>query len=461
MSVPLVILGLIIFILFGLYLSFILKTYVFPRRLNQIAKMIDQGNTRSAIKALKTFISKNERNILAHWYLGECYYRDKRFELAIVEYKYAVKIGTFSQALPEATVRKRLAEIYRKFNQLDEAQKELILVSNLEPDNFEINFQIGETFYLRNLTDNAVAYFQKAIRLNPQHSESHYYLGVIYNRTGKLELAQTELAKAIQYDPKNYHAHLYLGLVYKTLGQFETASKEFEIASRDSEIKIRALLENGKSFFERGNFPKAISEMERALKFTREENEVSLEARYWLAACYERTRDLPSAIEQWEIISQHRPSYKDVPEKLTVYADLRADDRLKDFLTASVSNFQTICQQVINGIGYDVIETVPHSDEGVDIIGLEKETRWRNTRRQKAYMKIRRITQPIGELILRELQEDMKKNGAQRGMVITTSTFAPSALEYASTRPIDLIDKKKLTDILRNITFSGNTEKTS
>jgi restriction endonuclease Mrr len=69
-------------------------------------------------------------------------------------------------------------------------------------------------------------------------------------------------------------------------------------------------------------------------------------------------------------------------------------------------------------------------------------------------MKVRRITQPIGELTLRELQEDMKKNGAQRGMIITTSTFAPSANEYASTRPIDLIDKKKLTDILRNITFA-------
>ncbi|HEC92099.1 MAG TPA: tetratricopeptide repeat protein, partial [Candidatus Atribacteria bacterium] len=352
--VPLTVLGLIVVILLVLYISFIIRTYIFPRKINQIAKLLESGNTRAAIKALKAFIAKNERNIMAHWYLGEAYYREKRYELAIVEYKYVLKLGTFSEQLPEATVRKRLAEIYKKFNQLDEAQKELILVANLEPDNSEVYYQVGELFYLRNLTENAVAYFQKALRLNPQHSESHYYLGVIYHRVGKLEEAQTELTKAIQYNPKNYKAHLYLGLVYKTLGQYDTASKEFEIASRDSEIKLRALLENGKAFFERGNFTKAITELERALKFATEENDITLEIRYWLAKCYEKTRDLPSAIEQWEKIAMHRPSYKDVPEKLAVYADLRADDRLKDFLTASLSNFQNLCQRVTKALGYDV-----------------------------------------------------------------------------------------------------------
>ncbi len=55
--------------IFLLYIFFILKNYIFPKKLKQIAKLVNSGNTKSAIKMLKSFIAKNERNILAHWYL--------------------------------------------------------------------------------------------------------------------------------------------------------------------------------------------------------------------------------------------------------------------------------------------------------------------------------------------------------------------------------------------------------
>ncbi len=449
---PLWVIGIIVAVIILLYLSFIFKTYIFPKKLNQIAKLLETGNTKTAIKLLKAFINKNERNMMAHWYLGEAYYREKKYELAIVEYKYVLKIGDYTKQLPESLVRKRLASIYKELNQIDEAQKELILVANLEPDNYEVLFQIGELFYKRNFTDNAVAYFQKALRLNPQHSDSHYYLGVIFYRAGKFDEAQTELNRAIQYNPKNFKAHLYLGLVNKALGQFDSASREFEIAERDPEFRLRALLENGKTFLERGNLTKAIVELERALKFASEENDITIEVRYWLATCYEKNRDLPAAIEQWEIISQHRPSYRDVPEKLVVYADLRTDDRLKDFLTASMTNFQILCQKLVDAMGYSVVEITPVKDDGVDIIATEKEVKWRNARRMNVVVKIRRITTPVGEMSIRELHEEMKKVSSTKGIYITTSTFAPSAIEYASTRPIDLYDKKKLVEILKKIT---------
>ncbi len=263
-----------------LYLFFILKNYIFPKKLKQIAKLVNSGNTKSAIKVLKSFIAKNERNVLAHWYLGEAYYKEKKNELAIVEYKYVIKLGIFSKELSEAGVRKRLAAIYKKFNQLDEAQKEYIMISNLEPDNFDVLFGIGELFYKRNLVENAVAYFQKSVRLNPQHSESHYYLGIIYFNTGKFQESQVELTKAIQNDQRNFKAHLYLGLVHKAMGQFDTASREFEMAQRDSSVKVRALLENGKSFYEMGSLSKAVIELERALKFSNAEDDLKIEACY-------------------------------------------------------------------------------------------------------------------------------------------------------------------------------------
>ncbi len=344
-----------------------------------------------------------------------------------------------------------MAAIYKKFNQLDEAQKEYIMISNLEPDNFDILFEIGELFYKRNLIENAVAYFQKSVRLNPQHSSSHYYLGIIYYNTGKFQEAQVELNKAIQSDQRNYKAHLYLGLVHKNLSQYDSAAREFEIAQRDSDVKVRALLENGKTFYERGNSSKAVIELERALKSSNIEDDLKIEARYWLANCYEQNRDINEAIEQWEIIANNRPSYKDVAEKLGAYSDLRTDDRLKDFLTASKENFQAICEKLIDAMGYKVSEILSKTDEGMDAIISEAETKLRYVRRRNGIIKIRRVTKPIGELLIREMHEEMKRNSATRGVIVTTSTFAPSAVQYAGTRPINLVDKKQLTEFLSKI----------
>ncbi|MDD5066712.1 MAG: tetratricopeptide repeat protein, partial [bacterium] len=416
---------------------------------NQIVKLLESGNTAVAIKNLKLFLAKNERNIMAHWYLGEAYYAEKKYELAIVEYKYVLKIADFSKELTEVMVRKRLARIYQEFNQLEEAQKEYILITNLEPENYEAYYQIGVLFYKRNLFDNSVAYFQKALRINPQHSETHYYLGMLYFNTGRFDEAQNALNKSLQYNSKNLKAHLYLGLIHKAFNQFDLATKEFEIAVRDPDLKIRALLENGKTYLDSGNIAKAVVELERALKSTAVEDEVKIEVRYWLSNCYERNRDLHNAIEQWEIIMQLRPSYKDVPEKLSSYSDLRTDDRLKDFLTASTQNFQAICEKMVQSMGYSIIDISPVSDENFDCIAMESEAKWRNVRRMKALFKVRRVTKPISVMPIKDLQEEMKKLSADKGVFIVTSNFAPSAAQFAATRPIDLIDKKQLTELLK------------
>ncbi len=453
---PIIILILIAGVILTAYLFFVLKNYVFPRKINQIIKLLELGNTSAAIKGLKLFISNNERNIMAHWYLAEAYYAEKKFELAIVEYKYVLKLADFNKELKEAMVRKRLARIYQEFNQMEEAQKEYILITNLEPDNYEAYYQIGLLFYKRNLIENSVAYFQKAIHINPQYAEAYYYLGVVFFSSGRYEESQNALNKSLQNNSRNMKPHLYLGLIYKAFSQYDLASKEFDLASRDPEIKIRALLESGKTFFDTGNITKAVIELERALKFSTTEDDLKIEARYWLANCYERNRDLPAAIEQWEIIGQFKPSYKDVSEKLMSFSDLRTDDRLKDFLTASQTNFQTLCEQLIVSMGYNITETSSATDEGYDCMAIESEVKWRNVKRMKALIKIRRVTKPISVVPVKEMQEEMKKLSSDKGIFIVTSTFAPSASQFASTRPIDLIDKKQLTELLKKISTTPN-----
>ena len=59
----------IFFIILGLIVFYIIYTVFLPKKINEIARMIDNGQTRLAIKKLGEMIVKDERNAYAHFFL--------------------------------------------------------------------------------------------------------------------------------------------------------------------------------------------------------------------------------------------------------------------------------------------------------------------------------------------------------------------------------------------------------
>ena len=51
--------------------------------------------------------------------------------------------------------------------------------------------------------------------------------------------------------------------------------------------------------------------------------------------------------------------------------------------------------------------------------------------------------------------EKMKKLNVSRGVIIISSTFSRKAVEYAESRPIDLVSKDELMEHLKNIDFTA------
>jgi tetratricopeptide (TPR) repeat protein len=188
-------------ILLLVYLAFVARMVAAPKQMSQVVKLIESGNTRQAIKGLKAMLSRNEHNPLAHWYLGEAYYKEGKNELAVVECKFVLRINKFSNDISEIKVRERLAALYEGFGQAEEAQKEYILLSRLNPDKAQYHFKIGEIFYKRNYTDKAVAYFQTAIKLMPAHADTLVYLGMIHYSKGQVREALDAFNKALHYNP--------------------------------------------------------------------------------------------------------------------------------------------------------------------------------------------------------------------------------------------------------------------
>ena len=448
MLVPLIILfGSIVLVL----ILFLVKNFVIPKRLDSIRELIKQGKTAQAAKTAKTIIAKDHRNVDAHFLLGEAYIAEQKPELALMEFKSINQIGKFGEYCKEIPYRKQISTLYRKYNQIDEALKEYLLLIKLEPYSADNFFQIGELFEIRENSDKSLNYYMKAIQLDPKHAEAHYKLGILLYRQKKTIEAKVELDLALRFNPDNYNAYFYRGRILKDNSDYVAALQNFEKAQKDPELKLRALVERGSCYIKMNNLQQAIYELSRAIKLSNNETtNVTLYGRYFLALCYEKTRNLDKAIEQWEFIYAKKPSFRDVAEKLSQYQDLRTDDRIKDFITSHSETFKDICKNVIMAMKLEIrdLEDIPN---GCQIIASEAESKWRNARKMPRLIWFLRVAEMINETKVRLILEKMKKLNITRSIIIASSNFSRMAIDYAESRPIDLFDKEKLKELLLKI----------
>lgn len=437
----------IIATIFGLYFFHI---FIAPKKIEEIAKMIESGQTGAAIKKLNEMLEKDDRDSYAHYLLAKAYRLENNIQYAILEYRQVLKLAKYDEHVKEAEVRTVLANIYKDRNATEEAKKEFLILTQIDSLNYNNYYELGVIFFNTAAFEKALSYFKKSTALNVKHDMSYYYMGQSYYRISQHQDAKQALLEAIKIENTNYKAHYFLGLVLRQLGDYEWALKEFEIAGKSDELKVKCYLAKGTCYIERDQFPKAILEFEKGLHYARKGSDAELNLRYFMAEAQEKMRDLHSAIMNWESIIKFKKDFRDVQAKLTKYGEFRQDDNVKDFLIAGMAQFEIICRKMVEALGFNISE-IDVDEMEVEIIAIEPEGRFRNMRRTNRLVKIIRSTEVISDVELRRLHEMLKSKNAARILIITAGEFSQSAMDFANTRPIDLYGKSKLIEILNKI----------
>jgi tetratricopeptide (TPR) repeat protein len=440
----LIIVGLVVIPLILIVLKLAFK----PRKVAGIEAFLQQGRITQATRLAKQIIAKEPRNVDAHYLLGQAYKEADKPELALMEFKNVNTLGNFTGICKEVQFRKEIAELFMQFHQDEEALKEYLLLLQAEPFVADHHYHAGMLFEERRRDDRAFTYYLKTIELNPEHADAHFRLGKILYKQKKPIEAKIELEKAVKYDTDNYDAYFYLGKLQKDAHDYLSALLYFEKSENDPEMKVKALIERATCFMNMNNWESAINELDRAIRIGENEkrNEV-IYARYFIALCYEKSRQIEKAIEQWEKVYAKRPSFRDVAEKLSQYQEFRTDDRIKDFLTSSKDRFKEICLAMVKVLKLEVRD-VSDLPNGCQILAVEAEQKWRGARKMPKLLRIFRVPEIIDDSSVRSLHEAMKKINVMKGLLITSSTFSRKAVEFAETRPIDLYNKEKLREIL-------------
>ncbi len=433
----------------GISTFYIVRNLFTPKKIARVEQLLKQNKPSAAVKAAKQHVARDTRNPEAHYLLGRAYLLDSKPELALMEFRTVNQIGQFDGTIPEVQFRRQIADLYTRFNQPDEALKEYLLLIQKEPDTADHYYKAGLLFEERNKATKAVNYYRKTIQLQPGHGMAHLHLGFILYRAKRHNEALEYLQKALRFQPEHYEAYFYIGRIQKENKDYAAALQSFEWSAKAPEFRTKSLIERGTSFMEMNNLDRAVSELERAINTVKnaEEGDI-LWTHYFLATCYERQRKIERAIEHWESVYRVKPGFQDVAEKLSQYQDLRQDDHIKDFLTASQPEFRSMCERVAAVMGYTV-QSIEDQENGIQMIAVESGGNWRTNKKQPRLIQFIRVAEVIDEATVRGIHETMRTQNLSRTIIVCSSTYSRMAMDFSESRPIELYNKDKLQSFLK------------
>ena len=103
--------------------------------------------------------------------------------------------------------------------------------------------------------------------------------------------------------------------------------------------------------------------------------------------------------------------------------------------------FEDFLSQLFTKMGYKVEQTKLSGDQGADLI-LERNS-------NKTVVQAKCYSGKIGNKAVQEVVASIKHYKAENGMIVTNSSFTPSAIKLADSNNIRLVDRKKLDELIQ------------
>ncbi|MBL6990946.1 MAG: tetratricopeptide repeat protein [Bacteriovoracaceae bacterium] len=168
---------------------------------------------------------------------------------------------------------------------------------------------------------NAKKLFDEVIEINYNNIEAFFYLGNIFHQNGEIGKAIKAFNKVLSLDPAHTDAAISLSVLYNDIGKYEEAKKVFEVAS--SRVKNNTAVSKGindthvnKKFalkhFEIGDlymgynrFDEALFEYNKCIRL----NPLKFEARIKIAKVYAKKGLMSKAFDELKSLKNEDPSY--------------------------------------------------------------------------------------------------------------------------------------------------------
>ena len=226
------------------------------------------------------------------FYLGNAFYRDKKYENGEKSYKECLRINPDS-----AEAHNNLGALLKEMGKKEDAEAEFQDALRINPNDAVAHNNLGVLLGNKGRKEDAEAEFRDALRINPDYAGAHYNLALLLSDMGRKEDAEAEYREALRINPDFAEAHNNLGLLLGNMSRKEDAEAEFQDALRINPDYAGAHYNLGNLLKERGRKEDAEAEYRDALRI----NPDFAEARANLGILFLETGKKEEAKKEFEI----------------------------------------------------------------------------------------------------------------------------------------------------------------
>lgn len=449
--------SILVAIIVALVLIIILAA-VFSRSSNSSAKggkKEKKINNSVVIKDATKKLNRDPNNVPALEALGEVYYSTQNYEKALPVYQRLEELQKVHPTTDEKKITLRYGICSYKQNQFENAMHSLSLVLREDPQNFDANFYLGEVLMQKNEYEKASLVFKRAVKLKPEDSDSISELGNALFKAKKYRESLVYLKKTVELNPENKEALFNLASAMNETGYGEKALKLFMHLRTNPTFGAKACLAAG-GIHERQNKPdEAVQDYEIALKLENVDQETKLSIYYKLAHTLLTQKNIGKALFYLRQIQNLTPNYRDVNALIQRYQELNQNSNLQSYLMSGTSDFVALCRKFVSGYHPDSfvkIEDINVAADNVEVFCEVQSAKWTQTELFRFY----RSTGAIGELYIRDLHSKIRDIKCDKAYCVTAGTFTEEAKKYVEGRPIDLIEKARLVQVLKKLDVGVN-----
>ncbi|MBF0548220.1 MAG: tetratricopeptide repeat protein [Candidatus Riflebacteria bacterium] len=130
--------------------------------------------------------------------------------------------------------KKLLEELFKRAldhsNNLEERSKNFQEASEIDSDNYKIQYLWGNACFEKKMWEDAATHFEISANLNPENLDGLMKLGLCYLQSLKLEEAVSTYEKAKKISPKNFYILFYLAKASFENKDYDNALENFEDA---------------------------------------------------------------------------------------------------------------------------------------------------------------------------------------------------------------------------------------
>lgn len=421
---------------------------------NGVNDKIQKKGKSAIMKEIEKKLAHDPHNVESLEALGDIYFSDKNWEKTYSVYKTLYDISSAHIEVNVAKVTLRMGIAVFNLQKYDDAMNFLMLSLKKNPEDFDANYFLGKTFYIKEVYDKALYCLKKARMLRPDSMEVVELVGMSFFKMSKYRDSLPFLKKILDAQPDNKEILFDMAVAMSECDMQDKALKVFMHLRPDPQFGAQSCFECGKMHEHVKNYQAAVQDYEIALKLQNVPEQLLLQIKYRLASMYIALNDIPKGLAVLKQIQAAKANYKDVDSLVLRYSELNQNKNLQTYLLSGTSDFIALCRRYIQAYFpncFVKVDDVQVLSECVEFIATVQS----NKGEEKDIFRFYRSQAVIGDIYVREFHTKVRDTKCDFGLCITMGSFTESAHKFTEGRPIDLIEKEQLLKTLKKVNMFG------